>query len=147
MQVAHLDHDAENWEVSYERLLSLCQLCHLKNDREHSMALIQKAMSKERVKPVTSDSMTKPQMKIMIKHLTAQLDSQNRDLISRDLKIKHLLSVIKGESEYKMEGIRIIIKEETCKKNHNPDAELLERIKDLEYELSKWKHKPPKLKK
>jgi hypothetical protein len=36
--VAHLDHDKENWDVSMDRLLLLCQPCHLKNDRENNQA-------------------------------------------------------------------------------------------------------------
>lgn len=42
LQVAHLDHDPENHKVSLDRLLSLCQPCHLKNDREHSLSVLQK---------------------------------------------------------------------------------------------------------
>ena len=32
LTVAHLDHDEENWEVEDERLVHLCQLCHLRYD-------------------------------------------------------------------------------------------------------------------
>lgn len=35
--VAHLDHDAENWEVSMDRLRLLCQPCHLKYDKESNL--------------------------------------------------------------------------------------------------------------
>lgn len=34
LTIAHLDHDPENWEVSDERLVALCQRCHLKYDRQ-----------------------------------------------------------------------------------------------------------------
>lgn len=32
LTIAHLDHDAQNWEVSDDRLAALCQACHLKYD-------------------------------------------------------------------------------------------------------------------
>ena len=35
--VAHLDHDKENWGVKMDRLLLLCQACHLKNDRDSNL--------------------------------------------------------------------------------------------------------------
>jgi 5-methylcytosine-specific restriction endonuclease McrA len=40
LAVAHLDHDPENWEVSDERLLALCQRCHLNNDRPENIKKI-----------------------------------------------------------------------------------------------------------
>ena len=35
LTVAHLDHDKENHQVSDDRLVALCQACHLGYDREH----------------------------------------------------------------------------------------------------------------
>lgn len=32
LTIAHLDHDEENWKVSYDRLRALCQHCHLRYD-------------------------------------------------------------------------------------------------------------------
>jgi hypothetical protein len=32
LTIAHLDHDASNWDVSDERLAALCQRCHLRYD-------------------------------------------------------------------------------------------------------------------
>lgn len=32
LTVAHLDHDEENWSVSFDRLAALCQRCHLRYD-------------------------------------------------------------------------------------------------------------------
>lgn len=32
LTIAHLDHDAENWEVEDDRLAALCQRCHLRYD-------------------------------------------------------------------------------------------------------------------
>jgi len=32
LTIAHLDHDEENWDVSDERLMAMCQACHLKYD-------------------------------------------------------------------------------------------------------------------
>lgn len=32
LTIAHLDHDAENHDVKYDRLRALCQACHLKYD-------------------------------------------------------------------------------------------------------------------
>ena len=32
LTIAHLDHDAENWDVSDDRLAALCQRCHLRYD-------------------------------------------------------------------------------------------------------------------
>lgn len=32
LTIAHLDHDEENWNVSYDRLAALCQRCHLRYD-------------------------------------------------------------------------------------------------------------------
>jgi hypothetical protein len=37
LSVAHLDHDAENWEVSMDRLVLLCQPCHLKYDSNSNL--------------------------------------------------------------------------------------------------------------
>lgn len=37
LTTAHLDHDPENWGVSYERLKAFCQRCHLNNDRAHNI--------------------------------------------------------------------------------------------------------------
>jgi hypothetical protein len=34
LTIAHLDHDEENWNVKNDRLAALCQLCHLKYDKE-----------------------------------------------------------------------------------------------------------------
>ena len=34
LTIAHLDHDPENWEVSDNRLMAMCQMHHLKYDRE-----------------------------------------------------------------------------------------------------------------
>jgi protein-arginine kinase activator protein McsA len=33
LTIAHLDHDADNWEVSDDRLKAMCQACHLGYDR------------------------------------------------------------------------------------------------------------------
>lgn len=38
LQVAHKDHDPENWEVTDDRLECLCQRCHLNTDRLECMA-------------------------------------------------------------------------------------------------------------
>ena len=32
LTIAHLDHDEENWNISYDRLAALCQRCHLRYD-------------------------------------------------------------------------------------------------------------------
>ena len=32
LTIAHLDHDPENWEVEDDRLMALCQKCHLRYD-------------------------------------------------------------------------------------------------------------------
>lgn len=32
LTTAHLDHDPENWDITIDRLRSLCQGCHLKYD-------------------------------------------------------------------------------------------------------------------
>jgi hypothetical protein len=32
LTIAHLDHDEENWDVEFDRLAALCQLCHLQYD-------------------------------------------------------------------------------------------------------------------
>lgn len=32
LTIAHLDHDPENWDVKDERLMALCQQCHLRLD-------------------------------------------------------------------------------------------------------------------
>jgi len=32
LTTAHLDHDSENWDITIDRLRSLCQGCHLKYD-------------------------------------------------------------------------------------------------------------------
>lgn len=32
LTIAHLDHDEYNWEVPDERLMAMCQACHLKYD-------------------------------------------------------------------------------------------------------------------
>ncbi len=32
LTVAHLDHDEENWDVELERLMDMCQYCHLNYD-------------------------------------------------------------------------------------------------------------------
>jgi 5-methylcytosine-specific restriction endonuclease McrA len=37
LSVAHLDHDAENWNVEMDRLLLLCQPCHLKYDKKSNL--------------------------------------------------------------------------------------------------------------
>jgi len=31
---AHLDHDETNWEVDIDRLMFMCQMCHLRYDRK-----------------------------------------------------------------------------------------------------------------
>lgn len=46
MAVAHLDHDKENHDVSMDRLLLLCQICHLKNDRDNNSLLRKKQISR-----------------------------------------------------------------------------------------------------
>jgi len=40
LTIAHLDHDEENWDVSDERLVALCQLCHLRYDAHEKMRRI-----------------------------------------------------------------------------------------------------------
>ena len=35
LTIAHLDHDKENHDVLDDRLVALCQRCHLNYDREH----------------------------------------------------------------------------------------------------------------
>ena len=35
LTIAHLDDDAENWDVTDDRLMALCQRCHLELDRDH----------------------------------------------------------------------------------------------------------------
>lgn len=37
LQVAHLDRDPENWSVRDERLVALCQRCHLNYDRRDNL--------------------------------------------------------------------------------------------------------------
>lgn len=32
LTVAHLDHDETNWNVSLDRLMAMCQICHLRYD-------------------------------------------------------------------------------------------------------------------
>lgn len=38
LTIAHLDHDPENWEVKDERLMALCQACHLNYDNNRHVA-------------------------------------------------------------------------------------------------------------
>ncbi len=38
LTIAHLDHDAENHEVSDDRLAALCQACHLQYDQHRHVA-------------------------------------------------------------------------------------------------------------
>ncbi len=40
LTVAHLDHDAENWDVKDERLMAMCQHCHLNYDASPKMQRI-----------------------------------------------------------------------------------------------------------
>lgn len=35
LTIAHLDHDPDNWDVTDDRLMALCQHCHLAYDAEH----------------------------------------------------------------------------------------------------------------
>lgn len=32
LTIAHLDHDEDNWNVKYDRLKAMCQICHLRYD-------------------------------------------------------------------------------------------------------------------
>jgi hypothetical protein len=91
LQVAHLDHDPENWDVSYDRLITLCQLCHLKNDREHSQQAMRQTLSEKRVSNKIAESITKPQSKNLIKELQSKVLKYEEMIIARDLKIKELL--------------------------------------------------------
>ncbi len=34
LTVAHLDHDEENWNVTDDRLMAMCQHCHINNDAQ-----------------------------------------------------------------------------------------------------------------
>ncbi len=38
LTVAHLDHDAGNWQVIDERLLTLCASCHFRYDNGHKFS-------------------------------------------------------------------------------------------------------------
>lgn len=37
LTIAHLDHDATNWQVQDDRLAALCQRCHLAYDAQHKV--------------------------------------------------------------------------------------------------------------
>ena len=51
LHVAHLDHDKENWEVTLDRLLLLCQSCHLKYDRESNLIKFKSTLTSNIKKP------------------------------------------------------------------------------------------------
>lgn len=38
LTIAHLDHDSRNWDVRDERLMAMCQRCHLQYDRHRHTA-------------------------------------------------------------------------------------------------------------
>lgn len=43
LTIAHLDHDEENWNVSLDRLMAMCQMCHLRYDaKEKYLRLLKK---------------------------------------------------------------------------------------------------------
>lgn len=118
LQVAHLDHDPENWEVNIDRLLSLCQSCHLKNDREHSQNLIQKAILQQRVKAhIGSDGMTKPQMKITIKSLNERINYLQDQIFARDLKIKTMKGALQNKADLSVELYTILVEEDLFEKD------------------------------
>ena len=48
LAVAHLDHDAENHNVSMDRLLLMCNCCHLAYDAEDNMIKAKNATSMPR---------------------------------------------------------------------------------------------------
>jgi 5-methylcytosine-specific restriction endonuclease McrA len=48
LTIAHLDHDKENHEVSYDRLAALCQGCHLKYDLPRHMEKARKNREKKK---------------------------------------------------------------------------------------------------
>ena len=39
LTVAHLDHDATNWEIEIDRLRALCQRCHIRYDKQGAVQL------------------------------------------------------------------------------------------------------------
>ena len=48
LTIAHLDHDKENHNVSYDRLAALCQRCHLNYDRNRHNEKIKANISKKK---------------------------------------------------------------------------------------------------
>ncbi len=40
LTIAHLDHDAENHDVALDRLKAMCQLCHLRYDKQEHKKII-----------------------------------------------------------------------------------------------------------
>lgn len=79
LAIAHLDHDPENHEVDPERLMSLCQPCHLKNDRENNKLLVNAALSKRRIRKESTD-MTKPQMKTIMRMQQKEIERLKNSL-------------------------------------------------------------------
>lgn len=46
LTIAHLDHDEENWNVKDDRLMAMCQKCHLKYD-------VKEKINRRKVKKLT----------------------------------------------------------------------------------------------
>lgn len=42
LTIAHLDHDETNWDVTDDRLMAMCQLCHLRYDAKEKYKRINK---------------------------------------------------------------------------------------------------------
>lgn len=38
LTIAHLDHDPDNWDVQDDRLMAMCQKCHLNYDRHRHIS-------------------------------------------------------------------------------------------------------------
>lgn len=116
LQVAHLDHDPENWEVSFDRLISLCQQCHLKNDRENSAELARIALENKRI---SKEKSGKPQMKTIIRELDKKIKKLENEIFARDLKIETLKKAIEDSSK----KFNYIVSHE----NNNSAVEILNR--------------------
>ena len=53
LTVAHLDHDEENWQVTDDRLMALCQHCHINNDAEEKYKRQQAGLYGKALNPIS----------------------------------------------------------------------------------------------
>ena len=100
-------------------------------------------------------------MKQVIKGLEAKISNLEKSVFSRDAKIKHIIQLLADQSLVYNEILSIVSLEHSNlnpfgkPKYINPKSEeavrmerqimsLTATVENLEYELKKWKHKPPK---